>query len=126
MLRFIFTDPCVYWVIILGPRSLSFTAFGAPSRGAFVLVRLEGETLHGVVDNHLVAVGSECFLFPWGFVLTAADTDVALASATAAAAAAAAAAAITATATLGECCHETCVLCHDFQYLLALLRKFGL
>jgi hypothetical protein len=121
MLRFIVTDPFLYCIIILGPRSLSFPAFGAPSHGAFVLVHLEEERLCGVVDDPLVAVGAEFFLFSWGFVPTAVDADTAFASA-----AAAIAAAIAAATTLGECCHETCVLYHDFQYLLALLCKFGL
>jgi hypothetical protein len=105
--------------MILGPQSLSFPTFGAPSRGAFVLVHLKGETLRRVVIDRLVAVGAEFFLFPWGFVPTAVDAAATFASAAAAAAA-------VATTTLGECCHETCVQCHDFQYLFALLRKFGL
>ena len=36
------------------------------------------------------------------------------------------AAATIAAATLGECCNEFCILCHDIQYLLALFREFGL
>jgi hypothetical protein len=103
---------------------MSFPAFGAPSRGAFVLVCLEGKTLCGIVDNHLVAVGAEFFPFPLGFVPTAAVAAAAFVSA--AAASTTAATAVAAITTLGECCHETCILRHDFQYLLALLRKFGL
>ncbi len=119
MLSFIFTDPFLYCVIILGPRSLSFLSFGAPACGAFVLVRLKGETLRRVVNDHLVAVGAEFFLLPWGFVPTATDADAAFASA-------AVAAAVATAATLRECYHETCVPRHDFQYLFVLLCKFGL
>jgi hypothetical protein len=62
------------------------------------------------VDNLLVAVWAEFFLFPWGFVLI----TVAAASAFSFAVAAAAA-----TATLGECRNEC-------RYLLALFYEFGL
>ncbi len=94
--------------------------FGAPSLGAFVLVLFKGETLRGIVDDHLLAVGAEFFLFPWGFVPTAVVADAAYASA------AAAAPTVATIATLGECCHEFCILRNDFRYLLALLREFGL
>jgi hypothetical protein len=93
--------------------------FGAPSLGAFVLVLFEGKTLCGIVDNHLLAVGAEFFLFPWGFVPTAVVAAAAFASA------ATATPAVATTATLGECCREFCILRHDFRYLLALLCKFG-
>ncbi len=33
------------------------------------------------------------------------------------------AAAAVAAATLGECCNEFCILCHDIRYLLALFRE---
>ena len=90
----------------MGPRSLSVFAFDAPSLGAFVLVCFKGETICGIVDNLLVAVWAEFFLFPWGFVLI----TVAAASSFAFAFAA---------ATLGECRNE-------FRYLLALFRvRFG-
>jgi hypothetical protein len=94
--------------------------FGAPSLGAFVLVLFEGKTLRGIVDDHLLAVGAEFFLFPWGFLPTAIVAAATFASA------AATAPAFATTATLGECCHEFCILRHDFQYLLALLNEFGL
>jgi hypothetical protein len=38
----------------------------------------------------------------------------------------AAAASAVVTTTLGECCNEFFILCHDFRYLLALFREFGL
>ena len=101
----------------MGPRSLSVSAFGPPTLGAFVLVGLEGETIRGIVDDFLAAVRAEFFLSSWGFVLITVVAVVAFAfSATAAVAA----------ATLGECCNEFCILCHDIQYLLALFREFGL
>ena len=96
---FIYTDPICYCIVILGPQSLSFTAFSAPSYGVFVFVRLEGETHRRIVDDRLVAVGAECFLFPWGLVSTA----LVAAGAFAVVAPAPPAAAV-ATTTLGECC----------------------
>ncbi len=45
--------------------------FGAPSCGAFVLVCLKEETHRMIMEDHLVAVGAEFFLFQWGFVLIA-------------------------------------------------------
>ena len=78
----------------MGPRSLSVSAFDAPFLGAFVFVCLEGETIHGIVDNLLVAVWAKYFLFPWGFALI---TGVA------ASAFAFAFSATVAAATLGEC-----------------------
>ncbi len=104
-------------VIILGPRSLSVSAFGPPSLGAFVLVGLEGEKIRGIVDDFLVAVRAELFLFPWGFVPNTVVAVIAFAFSAATAIAA---------ATLGECCNEFYILCHDIQYLLALFRELGL
>ena len=78
------------------PRSLSVSAFGAASLGAFGLVCLEGETIRRIVDYLLVAVWAELFLFPWGFVPITVVTVAAFAFSAAAAAVAA--------ATLGECC----------------------
>jgi hypothetical protein len=63
------------------------------------------------MDNHLVAVQAEFFLFQRGFVPI---TVVA---------AAAFAFVVAVTPTLGECCNEFCILCHDF--LLALFCEFG-
>ena len=120
MLWFILTDPFQYCVIILGPQSLPFPVFGAPSCGAFVLVCLERETRCRIMEEHLVAVGAYFFLFPWGFVPTV------IVAAAAFAFAASAALTVTAATTLGECCHECCILRHDFCYLFALLCKFGL
>ena len=101
----------------MGPRSLSVSAFGAPSLGVFVLVGLKGETIRGIVDNFLAAVRTACFLLPWGFVPITVVVVVAFACSAAAAVAA---------ATLGECCTEFCILCHDIRYLLALFHEFGL
>ena len=106
---------------ILRPQSLSVSAFGAPSLRAFGLVCLEGETIRGIVDDLLVALWAQLFLFPWGFVPI---TVVAIAAFAFVAAAAGAPAMVT--ATLGEWHNEFCILCHDFQYLLALFREFGL
>ncbi len=102
----------------MGPLSLLVSVFGPPSLGAFVLVGLEGETIRGIVDDFLVAVRAEFFLFLWGFVLITVVAVVAFAFSAAAAAVAA--------ATLGECCNEFCILCHDIRYLLPLFRKLGL
>ena len=63
------------------PQSMSFPAFSAPSCGAFVLFCLKGETCCRIMDDHLVAVGGEFFLFPWGFVPTAIVAAAAFASA---------------------------------------------
>ena len=101
----------------MGPRSLSVSAFGPPSLGAFVLVGLEGETIRRIMDDFLVAVRAEFFLFPWGFVPITAVTVIAFAFSAATAIAA---------ATLGECCNEFCILCHDIRYLLALFCEFSL
>ena len=81
----------------------------------FVLVRLEGEAFRLFMDHCLLAIWTEFFLFPRGTiaaVIVAAATAVAATSA-----------AIT---TLGECCHEFCVLGHNFRHLFALLHKFSL
>ena len=63
------------------------------------------------------AIWAECFLFPRGSMVATivAPTTAAVAAASAAA-----------TTTLGECCHEFCILGHNFRHLFALLREFGL
>ena len=103
------------------PRSLSVSAFGAASLGAFGLVCLEGETIRRIVDYLLVAVWAELFLFPWGFVPITVVTVAAFAYAFAAAAASALVA-----AALEECHNEFCILCHDSRYLLVLFHEFSL
>ena len=75
------------------------------------------------------AIWAECFLFPRGSMVAAiiAPTTAAVAAASAAATTAATtAAAAAATTTLGECCHEFCILSHNFGHLFALLCEFGL
>ena len=79
--------------------------FGAPSCGVFVLVCLKEETHRRIMDNHLVAVGAELFLFPWGFVLTAVVAAAAFASA------ASAALTVAASATLGESAARSVSFC---------------
>ena len=98
----------------MGPRSLSVSPFGPPTLGTFVLDGLEGETLRGIVDDFLVAVRAEFFLFPWGFVPITVVAVVAFAFSAAAAVAA---------TTLGECYNEFCILYHDIRYLHALFRE---
>jgi len=73
------------------------------------------------MDDLLVALWAQLFLFPWGFVPS---SVVAIAAFAVVATAAATPPMVT--ATLREWHNEFCILCHDFQHLLALFHEFGL
>jgi hypothetical protein len=81
--------------------------FDDPSLREFGLVCLEGETIHGIVDDLLDAVQAELLISPWGSVTITVVVIAAFAFAPPAAPAMVA-------ATMGKCHNEFCILCHDF------------
>ena len=134
---FVFTNPFLYICVatFLQPQPLSSWRLCLPSRGAFVFVCFQGETLHREMYYPFVAIWAEFFLSEGGVsAATAAATSATAAAAAFACAAtivcntaiifvataASAATASAASTTLGECREQFGILFHDQLELFAL------